>query len=204
MEAKTLSADVSIFGHLERLSPGAVHSAYCRFDSRVKWWIYVLSIVIFMQKLLFVALKQLQTTFWIIDTLFLIDCEQTQHPLWRQLSHWQMFMQNCEYTAFSYRQLLCYLMQLQFMSLWRFLVFSGTTVEFGQPEHSVSFVSVQPCLKSAYHFLTIISDGAESEYDLSSHCFMWTAYFLIRKQCFINIQNSDFSIILKICNSSFT
>ena len=28
--------------------------------------------------------------------------------------------------------------------------------------------------------------------------------FPIRKQCFINIRNSDFSIVLKICNSSFT
>ena len=81
----------------------------------------------------FFALKQLQTTLWITDT-FLIDCEQTQHPL----SHWQMFMQNGEYTAFWYLQLLCYHMQLQFtiskMSLWSFLVFSGTTAEFGWPE----------------------------------------------------------------------
>ena len=62
------------------------------------------------QKLLFVALKQLQTMLWIINMLFLIDCEQMWHPLWKQLSHWQMFMQNGEYL-----QLLCYLIQLQFM-----------------------------------------------------------------------------------------
>ena len=67
----------------------------------------------FMQKLLLVVLKQLQTTLWIVNT-FLINCEQTQHPLWTQLSHWQMFMQHDEYTAFWYLQLLCYLMQLQF------------------------------------------------------------------------------------------
>ena len=70
---------------------------------------------IFTQKLLFVALKLLQTTLWIVDALvFLIDCEQTQHPLWRQLSHWQMFMQNGEYTTFWCLQLLFYLTQLQF------------------------------------------------------------------------------------------
>ena len=70
---------------------------------------------IFMQKLLFVALKQLQTSFLIIDTLlFLIDCEQIWHPLWTQLSQWQMLMQNGEYTASWYLQLLCYLMQFQF------------------------------------------------------------------------------------------
>ncbi len=60
---------------------------------------------IFTQKLFFVALEQLQTTLWIDDVLlFLIDCEQTQQPLWTQLSHWQMFMQNEEYIAFWYRQ----------------------------------------------------------------------------------------------------
>ena len=63
----------------------------------------------------FVALKQLQTTLWIVDALlFLFDCKQTWHPIWTQLSHWQTFMQNDEYTAFWYLQLLCYLTQLQF------------------------------------------------------------------------------------------
>ena len=72
---------------------------------------------IFMQKRFFVllALKQLQTMLWIVNMLLLFDCEQMWHPLWTQLSHWQMFMQNGEYTAFWYLQLLCYLMQLQFM-----------------------------------------------------------------------------------------
>ena len=70
---------------------------------------------IFTQKLLFVALKLLQTMPWIVDALlFLIDCEQTQHPHWTQLYHWQMSMQNGEYTAFWYLQLLCYLKLLQF------------------------------------------------------------------------------------------
>ena len=48
------------------------------------------------------------------------------------------------------------------MSLWSFLAFFGTTAELGQPECSV-YVSVRPRLKLAYHFLTIASDGAESE-----------------------------------------
>ena len=113
-EAKTLPTDVCGFGHFGWLSPAAVHSADCWFDSGVKWWIHVSSIVTFMQY--FLVLKQLQTTLWSIDTLlFLIDCEQTQQPLWTQLSHWQMFMQNSKYTAFWYLQLLCYLTQLQFM-----------------------------------------------------------------------------------------
>ena len=49
---------------------------------------------IFMQKLFFVALKQLQTILWIIDALlFLIDCEEMRYPLWTQRFHRQMFMQ---------------------------------------------------------------------------------------------------------------
>ena len=110
---------------------------------------------IFPQKLFFLALKQLQTTLWIVDTLlFLIDLEQTQRPLWIQLSYWQMFMQNGEYTALWYLQLLCYLKQLQFTIIQKefvefFLVFSGTTAKFGRHERSDSFVSVRPHLKSA-------------------------------------------------------
>ena len=113
-EVKTLSADVCIFGHFGRLSLPSVYSADCRFVSGVKQWIYVSSIVTYLRKnSIFVALKQLQTTLWIVDALlFLIDCEQMRHLLWTQLSHWQMFMQNDEYTAFWYLQLLCYLTQL--------------------------------------------------------------------------------------------
>ena len=76
-EAKTLPADVCIFGHFRWLSPAAVHSADCRFDSGVNWWIHVSSIVIYLHKNSFFAvLKQLQTMLWIINTLFLINCEQ--------------------------------------------------------------------------------------------------------------------------------
>ena len=115
-EAKTLPADVCIFGHFRRLSPAAVHSADCQFDSRVKWWIHVSSIVTYLCKNSFVLRWKLQTTLWIVNVmLLLINCKQMLHPLWTQLSHWQMFMQNGEYTAFWYRQLFCYLTQLQFM-----------------------------------------------------------------------------------------
>ena len=50
MEAKTLSADVCVFGHFGQLSLAAIHSADCRFDSRVKWWIHVSSIVMYLCK----------------------------------------------------------------------------------------------------------------------------------------------------------
>ena len=60
MEVKTLPADVCIFCCFAWLSPAVVHPADSRFDSRVKWWIHISSIVTSL--LLFVALKQLQTT----------------------------------------------------------------------------------------------------------------------------------------------
>ena len=109
---------------------------------------------IFTKKILFAPLKQLQTTLWIVDTLlFLINRKQTWHPLRTQFSRWQKFMQNGEYTAFWYIQLLCFLLQLQFTvsqkELWSFLFFSEKTAEFGQLELLASFVSVQLRLKSA-------------------------------------------------------
>ena len=89
---------------------------------------------------------------WIVNVLFLIDCEQTRHPLWTQLSYWQMFMQNSEYL-----QLLSYLMQLQFtidqMEFMKCFRFSRTTAEFGRSGR----------LKSAYHLVTIVSDEAMPE-----------------------------------------
>ena len=79
----------------------------------------------------------------------------------------EVFMQNGEYTAFWYLQLLCYLKQLKFTisqnEFVEFLVFSGTPAEFGWPERSASFESVRPRLKSAYHLLIIVSDWTESE-----------------------------------------
>ena len=138
----------------------------------------------------------------------LIDCEQIQQPIWTQFSHWQMFVQNGESTAFWYLQHLYYLTQLQFTiiqtSLCGLGVFSETTAELGWPEHSASFMPVRPCLKSAYYLLTVVSDGAEPEWHLSSHCVVWTIFFTIKKEYFINTRNSDFSIVLKISNSSFT
>ena len=50
MEAKILPADVCIFGHFQRLLPAAVYSTDCRFDSGVKWWIHIPSIVTYLHE----------------------------------------------------------------------------------------------------------------------------------------------------------
>ena len=88
--------------------------------------------------------------------------------------------------------------------IWSFLVFSRTTAKFGGSEHLASFVSVWPYLKSAYHLLTIVSNRAVQITLIKPLLCLNSIFFLIRKQCFINSQNSDFSIVLKICNSDFT
>ena len=48
MEAKTLLADVCVFGQFGWLSPVALHSADSWFDYEVKWWIHVLSSVTYL------------------------------------------------------------------------------------------------------------------------------------------------------------
>ena len=55
-EAKTLPA-VCIFGHFRWVSPAAVHSADCLFESRVKRWIHVSSIVTYLCKTPFCCIE---------------------------------------------------------------------------------------------------------------------------------------------------
>ena len=157
-EAKTLPADVCIFGRFGWLSPAAVYSVDCRFDSGVKWWIYVSAIVTCLCKNSFLlcwnSCKQcsellMRCYFWLtvskhkthFEHSFLID--KSSCKMVNTLPFW-------------YLQLLCYVTQLQFYDqpervcgisfffFFFFCVFSGTTAKYGWPEHSASFVSVRP------------------------------------------------------------
>ena len=56
-EAKTLPADVCVFGRFGRLSPAAVLSADWLFDSRLKWWFHVSSIVTYLPKNTFCCIE---------------------------------------------------------------------------------------------------------------------------------------------------
>ena len=49
-KTKALPSDVCIFGHFGQLSPACDNSVDCWFDSGVKWWIHVSSIVINLHK----------------------------------------------------------------------------------------------------------------------------------------------------------
>ena len=167
-DAKTLPADVCAYGHFGQLSPTAVHSVDSSFDSRVKWWIHVSSIVRYLCKNSFLLHSN--------------SCKQRSESstccLWLTVSKLSIHFEHSflidKYSCkmvntlpsdiFNSSAISCnFNLQLVKTSLWSFLVFSETTAEFGRPEHSASFVSVWPCLKSAYHLLTIVSDGAESK-----------------------------------------
>ena len=52
------------------------------------------------QKILFTSFDQLQTALWILEALlFMVGCEKTRHPLQKQLTHPQRFVQNCKHTT---------------------------------------------------------------------------------------------------------
>ena len=134
---------------------------------------------------------------------FFIECEQTQHPLWTQLSHWLMFMQNSKFPAFWHLQLNCYLTQLQFM------IGQNEFVEFFDAFSDNCWIWATwafniICVCTTALKVSILPLNCYFEEHLSSHGFAWRVFFPIRKQCFINTRNSDFLIVLKICSSSFT
>ena len=163
-EVKILPADVCIFGHFGWLSPATVHSADCWFDSGVRWWIHVPSIVSYLCQNSFLlhwnSCKQRSessTRFWStmrkcsthFEHSFLID------------KYLCKMVNTLPSDIFNFSAISCsFNLQLAKMS---FLMFSGTTAKFGQPEHSASFVLVRSRLKSAYHLLTVVSNRAESK-----------------------------------------
>ena len=167
-EAKTLPADVCVFGHFGQLSSAAIHSADCRFDSGVKWWIHVSSIVTYLYKNSFLfhwnSCKQcselLTCRFWPtvskcgnhFEHSFLIDKSSCKMVNTLLSDIFNSSAISCNFNLRSAKT-----------SLRSFLVFSRTTAKFGWLECSASFVSVGPCLKSAYRLLTVVSIGAESE-----------------------------------------
>ena len=124
----------------------------------------------------------------------MIDCEQTWHPLWTQLSHWQMFMKYSEYTAIWDLQFLCYLTQLQFAidqnDFMDFLMFSGTT-------WAIWVFSVISVYANASKASIRCCRYSRVQITLWSHSFSWTAFFPIKKQCLINTWNSFSSIVFK-------
>ena len=114
------------------------------------------------QKILVTSLKQLQTALWILDAfLFLIECKQTRHPLRKQFTHPQKFVQKIVNTLISdIFRVSAISRNFNFRSpktiLWTFVMFSGTTADFWRPERSASSVFVRPRLNSAYQSMIAI------------------------------------------------
>ena len=137
--AKTLPADVCVFGYFGQLSLTAVHSADCRFNSRLKWWIHISSIVTYSCKNSFLlcwnSCKQCSES--LMHFCFGLTVSKRGTHMWTQLSHWQMFIQNGDYTIFWYLQLFCYFPQLKFIIGQKgfvefFCVFQGQLPNFGK------------------------------------------------------------------------
>ena len=166
--AKILLADVCIFDCFGQLLPAAVHLAECRFDSDVNKGdpcfshcnIFIKNFLLHWNSWKQCSELSLCCCFWLtvskcsthFEHSFLIDkcsCKMV-NTLPSDIFNSSTISRN--FNLWSAKT-----------SLWSFLVFSGTTAKFGWPERSASFVFAQPCLKSAYHLLTVVSDGAESE-----------------------------------------
>ena len=113
-----------------------------------------------------------------------------------------------EYTALWYLQRLCYLTQLQFtIGQNKFVEFFGVFRD-----------NCRIWATWMFSIICVCATAFKVSIPSLNHCFWWSRFqitliksllclndiFPIRKQCFINTQNSDFSIVLKICNSSFT
>ena len=169
---------------------------------------------IVMQKVPFVALKQLKTTPWIVNALlFLIDFDQTRHPFWTQLSKWQMFIQNGEYLLISSTPLQSHATSIYnrpkrvcgryfYLFIFFFLVFwvncqIWVTWAFSIVCVCTTFEVITPHLNRCFRQRRV-------QITLIKTLLYFNRIFPIRKQCFINTQNSYFSIVLNSCKSSFT
>ena len=139
--------------------------------------------------------------------LFLINCEQTRQPFWTQLSHWQMFMQNgntipsdiFNSSAISHNfNLRSAKMSLEFFGVFQdkwqiWVTWAFSIICVCMSTFKVSIPPPNHCFQQSRVRITLIK-----------LLLCLNSIFPIRKQCFINIKNSDFFIILKICNTSFT
>ena len=172
MEAKTLPAGVCVFGHLGRLSPAAVHSLttyltlewsggsifhplsniyaktpFCCIETAANNALNRRCVVVF-DRLWANAAPTLSTAFSLtnVHAKRWIPCLLiSSNPL---LSH--------SISIYDRPKRVCGV-------FFFFLLFSGTTAEFGRLKRSVSFMSLRPRLNSAYHLLNAVSDGTESE-----------------------------------------
>ena len=209
MEVRTLPVNVCVFGPFGWLSPVAVHSADCRFDSGVKWWIHVSSIVTYLCKNSFCCIETVANNALNCQRVVVFDwlwanVTPTLNTAFSMINVQEEWWIYCLLTS----SILRYLTQLQFT--------------LGQNEFVESFGVFQDnCwiwVTWAFNIICVCMTMFNVRMLPLNHCF-WqrkvritliepllclNSIFPLRKQSFINTLNSNFSIVLKICNSSFT
>ena len=130
-------------------------------DNLIDWFQWYINLC---RVILFREVRELHILYVYIYLFSVVDYERFLHTITR----FQVFLSN-KNNLYKVLWFQGFLSHINFnlwsakMSLWRFLMFSGTTAEFEWPECSASFVSVHLHLKSAYNLLIIVSERAESE-----------------------------------------
>ena len=184
-EAKTLPADVYVFGRFGRLLPAAVYSV-------VKWWIHVSSIVTYLRPNSFLlhwnSRKQRSES-------------STRRCFWSTLSkrgthfEYSFFMDKCS---------------CKMVNTLSSDIFNPSTIStsiYDRPKTSWAFSIICVCktaFKSSIPPLNRCFRRSRVRITLIKPLLYLNSIFPIRKQCFINTRYSDFSIVLKICNNNFT
>ena len=159
-----MPADVCIFGCFEQLSPAAVHTADCWFDSEVKYGSMFHPLSHIYAKTPFCCVKT------VANNTLSCQCVVVFDRLWANVTptlNTAFSLINVHAKGWIHCLLISSTPLLSHATSiydWLkrvcgvFLVFSWITAEFGWPEHSASFVSVQPSLKSVYHLLIVVSN----------------------------------------------
>lgn len=100
------------------------------------------------------------------DTKYLINSEQTRHPLWKKTSADVCYLPQLHFT----------IVQNYFLDFWAFSI----------------LIFVRSRLNSICQSQMINLPGADSLQCLSSYCFVLTVFFPIKKHCFINAKKFFF------------
>ena len=139
------------------------------------------------EKILFIVLKQLQTALWIVDAfLFLIGCEKTRYPF-RSISNRAFSCSNVHAKWCIYCLLISSRCQLS----------HATSIYVWLKPFCGLFLCTD-AFKISKPFLYHLSRWSRVWITLVKPLLCLNGIFSIKKQCFINTRNSDFSIVLKI------
>ena len=200
-KAKTLSSDVCVFGHFEWLSPAGVHSADCRFDSEVKWWIHVSSIVRYVHKTPFRCVETVVNNAlnrWLVvvfDRLW-ANTAPTVTTAFSLTNVHDIFYSSAISRNFNSRSAKTNF--VEFFGVFRDNCRIWATWAFSLIYFCMTAFKVHIAPLNRYFWWSRV------RITLIKPLLWLNGISPVRKQCFINTRNSDFSIVSKICNCSLT